>query len=443
MSIIVDYKEFILENNTDFDFKKIFLELTEYTIPYGHEEKLEPILMKYIPNLKKDSIGNYYIKIGDSKTLFTSHLDTYSMRYEKINHVMKKSVIRTDETTVLGGDNKNGVLILMYMITNNVPGTYYFFVGEEGIVTGESCNGSIQALKNDPDLFESFDRAIAFDRRGEGSIVVKQRGRMCCSTEFADALVDSFADNNLRFNKDYAYGTDSAVFMDIIPEITNISSSGKYEHSFLESTDIRYLKKVANASIKINWESLPTARMPESIVTEYDDAEHIEEVVNKSKKTFKKVQTVLSNKGFNCINQQDFAPNAVMQFHQFVGDNFVNIKVLGDDIKIINHSDYIKGFEEGTIEEFVKIFELETKDFIKGIIGSIVKKMNIDYELPMDDLLDILDNFMLFFDEFKEYIEGSEYKDLFVFYDNKIYMDVKAGQSTTIKRQIEQQKKLL
>ena len=41
--------------------KDLFLKLTEYTIPYGHETKLE----KYLPTgYKKDSIGNYYIQVG-------------------------------------------------------------------------------------------------------------------------------------------------------------------------------------------------------------------------------------------------------------------------------------------------------------------------------------------------------------------------------------------
>ncbi len=437
--IITNYKDFINENLSDFDFKGIFLELTEYTIPYGYEEKLEPILYKYIPNLKKDSIGNYYIKIGNSKTLFTSHLDTYSKRYEKVNHIIRKSVIRTDETTILGGDNKNGVLILMYMIHNNIPGTYYFFIGEEGIVTGESCNGSSEALEKYPELFNNFDRAIAFDRRGEGSIVVKQRGRMTCSTEFADALVESFENNGLKFTKDYAYGTDSAVFLDVIPEITNISSSGKFEHSFLESTNIKYLKKVANASINIKWEELPTVRIPESVITEFDDVEVANEINEQSKKTFNRVLSLLGTKGFNCINRKDFMPNAVMQFHQFIEDNFINLKILGDDVKVISSSDYVKEFKEGTFEEFAKTFNLSIKDYIKGIIGGIVKKMNIDYELPLKDLLDILDDYKISFEEFKNFITESDYSEYFKFYDDKIYMDVKAGQSTTIKRQQEQE----
>jgi hypothetical protein len=442
MDKVLGYDEFLTESKGNFNFKDIFLQLTEYTIPYGYEEELEPILMENIPGLQKDSFGNYHITIGDSRTLFTSHLDTYSKRHEKINHVFDGSLIKTDETTVLGGDNKNGVLILMYMIQNNIPGTYYFFLGEEGIVTGKSCNGSSFLLESDPNLSEKFDRAIAFDRRGEGSIVIKQRGRMCCSTEFADALVEQFGDNGLPFKKDYAYGTDSAVFINVIPEITNISSGGRFEHAYLEATDIEYLEKVAKAAIKMDWEGLPTERTAEGVINTDEDGTHKEDIVKQSELTFKKVQALLGTKGFNCINENaEFSPNRVMLFSQFVDDNFVNLRILGDTITIVDHSDYIKGFESGTIQEFTKYFELELKDFVKGIIGRIVKKMNIDYELPREDLDVILDDFMVSYDDFINYIKDSEYKDYFKFDGENIWMDVKAGQGATIKRQMEQENK--
>jgi len=94
-------------------FKDLFLKLTEYTIPYGHETKLE----KYLPTgYKKDSIGNYYIQVGKSETLFTTHLDTYCEKYEKVNHVIEGDIIKTDGTTILGGDNKLGMTILLNMI---------------------------------------------------------------------------------------------------------------------------------------------------------------------------------------------------------------------------------------------------------------------------------------------------------------------------------------
>ena len=40
------------------DFLQTFLKLTEYTIPYGEEESLLPILLKFAPDLNKDKFGN-------------------------------------------------------------------------------------------------------------------------------------------------------------------------------------------------------------------------------------------------------------------------------------------------------------------------------------------------------------------------------------------------
>ena len=445
---LLNYSEFIKESKQNFDFKEIFLKLTEYTIPFGYEKTLEPILYKYIPNLKQDSIGNYYIKIGNSKTLFTSHLDTFSKRHEKVNHIIENGIIKTDGTTVLGGDNKNGVLILMYMIHNGVPGTYYFFIGEEGGVSPEiSCYGSTKALETYPDLFNTFDRAIAFDRRGEGSIVIKQRGRICASDEFASTLVDEFAKSGLEFKKDYAYGTDSAVFLDTIPEITNISAGGKYEHSFLESTDINYLTKVAKAAVNVNWENLPVVREPRKVKTEYKQIHFYdnileEDIYKMGLKTFNKIKSILGNKGFICINPDDFKTGAIMQFTKYTTDDFINLEIIGEEINIINQSDVIQGFVEGgTFDEFKRLLNVSIDDLVKSVVRSIRKKMTLDYEISMGELMEILDDTMLTFSEFKEYIEKSDYKDFFVFKDDKVFMDIKAGDIVTIKRQKEQEGK--
>lgn len=440
---LYNYKEFITEEISEFDFKQIFLELTEYTVPFGFEETLEPILYRIVPNLQKDEYGNYHITIGQSKTLFTSHLDTYSKRREKINHIVKGKTIKTDGTTVLGGDNKNGVVVLLYMITQSVPGTYYFFKGEEGIVTGTSCNGSTWLLHTNPGIFGKFDRAIAFDRRGKGSIVTKQRARHCCSNDFADALATNFTDLGLPFKKDYAYGTDSAVFMDIIPEITNVSSGGEYEHSFMEATDIKYTKKIALAACNINWEALPTVRKPEAVLSNVSTEIFDEETIKKSKETFDKVSTILYVKGgFNCINDKDFSPNTVMMFDQYTKDNDLTLTVLNDEITIIDDNDFLDGFKKGTVEELKEHLKLTDVDFAKKVIGGITSKMNTDYEISRKDLDEVLNGYMVSYDVFKDFIENSEdYYTYFKFYDDKVYMDVIAGQWVTIQRQKEQEKR--
>lgn len=243
------------------ELKSLFLKLTEFTIPYGYESKLE----KYLPSgFKKDSVGNYYYQIGQSETLFTTHLDTYSAEYEKVNHVIDEDdpyKIHTDETTILGGDNKLGCSILIGMINKGIPGTYYFFLGEEPILSG-GCWGSKEALKANPDFFKSFKRCIAFDRRMYGSIVVRQMGRMCCSPEFAKKIADEFDIRGIKWDKEggFGYYTDTAVFMDVIPECTNISAGGFNEHYNTEWVDLNYTWEVYKAVIDTDWESLPTVR---------------------------------------------------------------------------------------------------------------------------------------------------------------------------------------
>jgi hypothetical protein len=244
------------------EMKSLFLKLTEYTIPFKHENRL----VKYLPaGYKKDSIGNYYYEIGKSETLFTTHLDTYCEKLEKVNHVIEGNIIKTDGTTILGGDNKLGCCILIAMIKNNIPGTYYFFIGEEPILSG-GLYGSSEALEARPEFFAKFKRAVAFDRREYGSIVVRQKARMCCSMEFATAISEelnkhSAIDWDTKSN--YGYYTDTAVFIDTIPECSNLSAGGFHEHHTNEYVDLNYTKKVLDAALKINWEALPTVRQVE------------------------------------------------------------------------------------------------------------------------------------------------------------------------------------
>lgn len=237
----------------EFSVKKTFLNLTQYNIPYGFEEVLEDSLPK---SIKKDEIGNYYLSIGNSRTMFTAHLDDASWGYgvKEVKHIINNNIIRTDGRTVLGADDKAGVTILLYMINNNIPGTYYFFIGEESGMIGSS---SILDIKKDW-FIENFDRCISFDRRGYGSIISRQLGGECCSNEFVSALSKQFSNNGMIFKDDNSgIFTDSAAFIGIIPECTNISVGYFNEHSNNEYQDIEYLSTLCNVCIKIDWENLP------------------------------------------------------------------------------------------------------------------------------------------------------------------------------------------
>ena len=275
-NVQVDDKSTPLEVK-DFSFKPddvvhTFLTLVTETYPHGTEEEV----VKYLPKMDKDKFGNYYKIIGNSKVMFTSHIDTASRDKSKVN--LRKLIenneefVITDGTTILGADDKAGVAVMMYMMHHNIPGIYYIFIGEERGGIGS------HAVARD---FESFpflkdvDKCISFDRRNYHSVITSQLGQTCCSESFGVALVNELnaAGLDMKLDNTGVY-TDSASFIDIIPECTNISVGYFNEHTGNEKQNLTFLKRLAEASIKVNWESLPSERkvgLSEELMFQFGD----------------------------------------------------------------------------------------------------------------------------------------------------------------------------
>jgi len=240
----------------DFVFET-FIRLTSRTCPHGFEDQLiEDVMSNLLPNnIEKDQFGNYFYKIGDSNTIFASHLDTVSKEYKKVNHLLDDNLIKTDGKTTLGADDKAGMTIMLWMIKNEVPGLYYFFVGEE-----VGCIGSGLASKY-LNLGDNYDKIISFDRRGTGSVITHQSYSRSCSDGFANDLCSELNKNGLSYTKDDGgVYTDSAEFMDSISECTNISVGYYKEHTNGEYQDIDHLTKLADACLLVDWENLSVIR---------------------------------------------------------------------------------------------------------------------------------------------------------------------------------------
>jgi hypothetical protein len=249
-----------------------FLSLVTSTYPYGTEEDVVPFVAPI--GLQKDEFGNYYKLVGKSETMFTSHLDTADRKQSKVNLIREvkngDEFIMTDESTILGADDKAGVSVMLYMISHNVPGIYYFFLGEErgGIGSGQvsSAFETIAHLKG-------VKRCVSFDRRNYYSVITQQLGMQCCSDEFGIALAAEYNKNGMKLKLDpTGIYTDSANFIDQIPECTNISVGYFNEHTGTEHQNMTFLEKLAKASISVNWESLPTVKkvgFDEDIMVKY------------------------------------------------------------------------------------------------------------------------------------------------------------------------------
>ena len=248
------------------NIKDTFLSLTSRTYPHGTEEDLFPILFNLVDGLEKDEFGNLFIKIGESDVMFTSHLDTATSANTDVNHVIVDNIIKTDGKSILGADDKAGVTIMLNMIKNNIPGLYYFFLGEEvGCVGSKKVAGVQKETK-----IEGINKVISFDRRGTNSIITYQSSKRCASDTFGKALAEQFNSVNDTFKYEIdptGVLTDSIQFISIYPECTNISVGYQSEHTFSETQDIEHLEKLAEACLKIDWNGLPVERDPS--VVEY------------------------------------------------------------------------------------------------------------------------------------------------------------------------------
>ena len=245
-----------------------FIKLTSRTYPYGLEDSLVAEMKRcglFPQDLRKDVHGNYYYEIGKSRTIFASHLDTANKVAGPVKHVIDGNIIKTDGTSILGADDKAGVTVMLHLINNKIPGLYYFFIGEE-----VGCIGSGLAAKSISDFKDKYDRIISFDRRDVGSVITHQSWSRCCSNDFADELANQLNSTGLGLSytkDDGGVYTDSAEFIDIIPECTNLSVGYYREHTHTESQDIDHLERLADACLRVDWENLPTVRDPK--VTDY------------------------------------------------------------------------------------------------------------------------------------------------------------------------------
>lgn len=269
--------------------KDTFLKLTSRRYPNGTEDLAMDIVKEILPSVifKQDEFGNYFtiVKKSDdtlSDTMFTSHLDTidngpynpkekwdYDLKKmmpnpdyvneiddKSVTHVFEGVFIKTDGNTNLGADDKAGTTIMMNMISENVPGLYYFFLGEES-----GCIGSSSLSK----IFEKLDlpiinRCVSFDRRGYDSIITHQ-GSQTSSDVFATELANRYNEYGFWYKPDpTGVYTDSAEFTYVISECTNISVGYFSEHTKTERQDIEFLELLAVVSAKIDWDTLPIVR---------------------------------------------------------------------------------------------------------------------------------------------------------------------------------------
>lgn len=173
---------------------------------------------------------------------------------------------------VLGADDKLGCYIMCRLLESGVPGLYVFHIGEE-------CGGigSTYISSNTPEVVDNMDYCIAFDRMGYNDIITNQSGGRCCSDMFADALAKQM-NTKLPPMKQMEKSTggtftDSANYINLIPECTNVAVGYKGQHGTSEHFDHEWLERhLIPSLLSVEWGTLPVKRDPKAVVSSYSYA---------------------------------------------------------------------------------------------------------------------------------------------------------------------------
>lgn len=234
---------------------------------------------KYIMPLKAKPMTNQQGEIlayvvdnshGHSKVLWSAHIDTmhHDKKLDGTSAPLTQEVwvdhdglaFVTDQCDCLGADDGAGMWLMFQMLMADVAGTYIFHRGEE-----KGCWGSSQMAMHHYDWLKGFTHAIAFDRRGTTSVITHQRGERCCSDALGTQLVNLFGMSH-ELDPTGVY-TDTAEYMDIIPECLNISIGYNSEHSHHETLDTTYVLALRDAICALDWDKL-------TLVCERDPSKH-------------------------------------------------------------------------------------------------------------------------------------------------------------------------
>ena len=205
----------------------------------------------------QDKFGNLYKEIGDKPSiLWSSHTDTVHRNGGRMSLGFagkQVGVSENDYSNCLGADDGAGVWLMMQLIRANVPGLYIFHRQEES-----GRNGSEYIAKNHSALLTNIKFAIALDRKEYTSIITHQMSSRCCSEDFAKSLGEQLG-MGYKADSTGSY-TDTASYVDLIGECTNLSVGYENAHQRVERLDLDFIFKLRDALMKIDPSKLAEKR---------------------------------------------------------------------------------------------------------------------------------------------------------------------------------------
>lgn len=248
------------------------IEMLRYCRPAGSRTEKAYItrFIAGLPGATQDAYRNWHVRVGDpakDTILWSSHTDTVhwheGMQKISINphtgfaKLSKRS--KRKGSNCLGADDTVGNWLMVEMISRGIPGHYIFHYGEE-----RGCIGSNDLAEFRPEWVRQFRVAIALDRRGTEDIITHQGYGKSASDEFALSLADILNSAGPFDYRPSPHGiyTDTASYMDLIGECTNVSVGYSGEHGGEEFIDTCHAEFLLEALCAVRLDLLVVKREP-------------------------------------------------------------------------------------------------------------------------------------------------------------------------------------
>jgi hypothetical protein len=213
-----------------------------------------------------DAAGNYIVQVGDdSRVMWSSHTDTVHHKAGRQRVVISGDNFKLghgSDSACLGADCSTGVWLMREMILNQVKGLYVFHDSEE--VGG---HGSAWLAKNHGGLLDGIDFCIAFDRKGFDSVITHQIGGRTASDLFASSIAPLLP-NVYRCDTGGTF-TDSANYVDVIAECTNLSVGYLAQHTAQETQSVSHALALRESLLRFDESKLVASRKAGEVDFEY------------------------------------------------------------------------------------------------------------------------------------------------------------------------------
>lgn len=231
----------------------------------AEEDFITKFIMPFGPT--RDQYGNLWLKVGENPDiLWSSHTDTVHHDDGRQEVLLDKNGFLTakvqDEnkkklSNCLGADDGVGIWMMIEMINAGVEGLYIFHREEE---RGGKGSSFIKNTFKNLQLLKDIRFAIALDRKAYHSVITSQHGSRCCSDAFAKSLAailggDFVPDSTGVF-------TDTANYVDIIGECTNLSVGYFSQHGPMEKQDMNFAVSLRDMLVTADFSQLVSERKP-------------------------------------------------------------------------------------------------------------------------------------------------------------------------------------